>query len=724
MTRTAPHMRAPPRLTVTSPRPSSVHLFLLGLVVGLLALVAGLSLGGLPRGAVAAGADLPVGTVGSAAGGVPAGSALVSAAGSVPTGPYPWGLTIDPATHRAFVIDASNAPTDHVTSVDLLSKSALLTWSVGGNGEARGSWFDNSTNDLWVPYLDSNLGKFDTSNGNLLQNVQVGLSGRQAAPYSVAFDPQTNQLWVTDFFNSELSVVDRPTGHVVANVSTGAGSWPYWITLDPSTQLAFVTDTGSNTVHVVNTSTDTLVANLAVSDLTYSTEALDPIHHLVYVSGSQGSVITVIEENPLKVLTTLPTVGQVFGVALDPVHDLLATTGFSQQGEVYCASNLTAMSPLPYPVASPMQIAFDPALDLLGVTAWSSTSNGTGSLDLFDVSKAASVCSGSTPPPPPTLLVSDTATPSWGTAPLVVNFTSSASGGVAPYTYGWSFGDGTSGSSASPTHTYVNHGAYIVSLTVTDSAGTTAQASSLTVYVQGENQSLPLTLSVSLSSITGPAPLTVSIGATPSGGVSPYVVDWNFGDGTLATGLVVSHTYSEAGNFVLSVSVSDGSGGSYNAPSIQVTILGSDVNGDMGSSVVLRATASAQTGVPPLSVSFAASASGGRAPYLFVWAFGDRTSLVAETASHTYSSPGTYYAQVTVTDTAGHYVASQLLEIQVHSDASSSTATGSLGGSGPVVSVGLGSLAGLGAGFGYPLLSNRRAHGSFWRSRFDRWSKP
>jgi PKD repeat protein len=56
-----------------------------------------------------------------------------------------------------------------------------------------------------------------------------------------------------------------------------------------------------------------------------------------------------------------------------------------------------------------------------------------------------------------------------------VAFTGSASGGTAPYTFAWSFGDGASGTGATTGHAYPAAGTYTIALTVTDAAGGTAQ---------------------------------------------------------------------------------------------------------------------------------------------------------------------------------------------------------------------------------------------------------
>jgi PKD domain len=51
-------------------------------------------------------------------------------------------------------------------------------------------------------------------------------------------------------------------------------------------------------------------------------------------------------------------------------------------------------------------------------------------------------------------------------------------GGVAPYTYNWTFGDGTNASAvASPTHTFSRFGQFLVNVSVRDSAGTWLNAS-------------------------------------------------------------------------------------------------------------------------------------------------------------------------------------------------------------------------------------------------------
>jgi len=69
----------------------------------------------------------------------------------------------------------------------------------------------------------------------------------------------------------------------------------------------------------------------------------------------------------------------------------------------------------------------------------------------------------------PTLVVASTgANPNSGTAPLNVQFNPSVSGGLSPYTYSWTFGDGGTSTSASPSHQYTAAGSFTATVVVTD----------------------------------------------------------------------------------------------------------------------------------------------------------------------------------------------------------------------------------------------------------------
>ncbi len=231
-----------------------------------------------------------------------------------------------------------------------------------------------------------------------------------------------------------------------------------------------------------------------------------------------------------------------------------------------------------------------------------------------------------------------------GVAPFAVGFSGSASGGLGPYTYAWTFGDGASASGPSAAHTYASPGTYTATLNVTDAY---LRSSLATVSVEVV---APLAASASGAPASGVAPLPVAFSAAPTGGLAPFTYAWNFGDGTTASGAQPSHTYAAPGNFTATVSIADALG---------ETALAS-VTVDVVSPLSVAATASAAAAVSPAVIQFRATPGGGLGPYTYSWTFGDGASGSGATTSHTYSAPGNYSVTVTATDTASETATTHL----------------------------------------------------------------
>lgn len=65
---------------------------------------------------------------------------------------------------------------------------------------------------------------------------------------------------------------------------------------------------------------------------------------------------------------------------------------------------------------------------------------------------------------------------------------------------------------------------------------------------------------------------------------------------------------------------------------------------------VSAVSATPVSGAAPLTVTFSVTPTGGTEPYTYAWDFGDGSTGTDQNPSHTYTIPGAYSAQVTVTD--------------------------------------------------------------------------
>jgi PKD repeat protein len=163
--------------------------------------------------------------------------------------------------------------------------------------------------------------------------------------------------------------------------------------------------------------------------------------------------------------------------------------------------------------------------------------------------------------------------------------------------------------------------------------------------------SQPPTAAASASPTSGNAPLPVAFSssgsADPDGQIVRYA--WNFGDGSTSTAANPSHTYSAAGVYTATLTVTDNDGLSDSA-SIQIT-----VNNPANQPPVASASANPLSGFAPLKVIFSSAGSSDPDGQIvgYLWTFGNGQSSTSPHPTCTYRKVGTYTATLTVTDNRG-----------------------------------------------------------------------
>ena len=274
-------------------------------------------------------------------------------------------------------------------------------------------------------------------------------------------------------------------------------------------------------------------------------------------------------------------------------------------------------------------------------------------------------------------IVEASATPTSGQAPLVVDFTSSATdpNGTAPLgrtAYRWEFGDGSSAFGANQRHRYTTPGTYDAVLTVTDPERKSTDKT-IRIIVHPQGGQAPVVEKPVAEPGRGYAPLEVQFEAAatdPDGPESQLRYRWDFGDdnGT-QFGRVVTHTYMEAGVYDATVTVTDAAGVVTTSESVRITVL--DPPGNMPPNV--EAAADPIRGTAPLAVQFSSDPTDpdGDTPLEVTWAFGDGgTATGVRPPVHTYTAPGVYTATVTVRDPGG-LTATDTVQVTVNAPAGS-----------------------------------------------------
>jgi PKD repeat protein len=245
-----------------------------------------------------------------------------------------------------------------------------------------------------------------------------------------------------------------------------------------------------------------------------------------------------------------------------------------------------------------------------------------------EVNETLSSVETTTTPIPP-IIDSFNGNLSSGSAPMTVLFTYS---GTNVDSYSLDFGDGESDSSPSTgvEHTYTAVGQYIANLTATNTNGTVYQTTTITV-------TSPLEASFTMSPTSGTAPLEVQFTDTSTG--SPNAWNWDFGDNYSSSSQSPTHSFSNAGTYVVNLTVSKGDTQSTVSHNIVVSPTPTLINITSLSVTGLTVPVFDQT--PDSSISV----SGGGTPVSVSW---------SPSVSSTFADNTTYMVTITIGNASGY----------------------------------------------------------------------
>jgi PKD repeat protein len=248
---------------------------------------------------------------------------------------------------------------------------------------------------------------------------------------------------------------------------------------------------------------------------------------------------------------------------------------------------------------------------------------------LVDADEAADAPAG----PPATDFMGD---PLSGDKPLTVQFMDISIGDITSWS--WNFGDGGNSADRDPSHEYVIAGSYTVSLTVTGPGGSDTETKTNYINVSTPD---PPAAAFSGSPTSGKAPLAVQFTDQSTGSISGW--SWAFGDGGSSAEQNPSHTYDNAGDYTVSLTVT----GSNSDTETKTNYI--EVTAPPAPTVVF--SGSPTSGDAPLTVLFTIQSTGSITSWS--WTFGDGGISTEQSPSHTYQDSGVYTVSLTVTGPGG-----------------------------------------------------------------------
>jgi PKD repeat protein len=221
-------------------------------------------------------------------------------------------------------------------------------------------------------------------------------------------------------------------------------------------------------------------------------------------------------------------------------------------------------------------------------------------------------------------------------------------------TYTWLFGDGGFAEGKNAQHSYEVDGTYMVTLTVTDDDGCSDSKIQVVII---KNRKPTAVIKPSETRAMSLDEITFSGAESTDQDGYPVKWAWDFGDGTAANGVEVSHVYKRPGSYTVKLIVTDNRGGSSES-SVAITIDNRDPVANAGGD---------QTVVVNTMAKF--DGGGSYDPDGTVteweWDFGDGSTAVGKYQEHAYADDGNFTVTLYVKDDKGAKSSASTITVSV-----------------------------------------------------------
>lgn len=229
-----------------------------------------------------------------------------------------------------------------------------------------------------------------------------------------------------------------------------------------------------------------------------------------------------------------------------------------------------------------------------------------------------------------------------GCAPIVVKFQNLSSGIDSTTGYSWDLGNGTISTLQNPSAVYSEPGVYRVSLKVTAALGADSIARDAYISVYAKPQ-----VAFFANTRVGCAPATIQFqdSSVSAAGTQNIIWNWDFGDGTIASGQGQSHMYKTPGNYTVNLSVTSDKGCSSSSTVQDYITIAKSVKPQFSNTQQIVCT-------PPVAIKFTNTTTASET-LSYTWDFGNGKTSTKQNPVAVYDAAGSFPVKLIVRGSFG-----------------------------------------------------------------------
>ncbi len=142
-----------------------------------------------------------------------------------------------------------------------------------------------------------NISVIDTATNKVTATISVGSN-----PIGVVIDPNGTKIYVVNAYSNDVSIIDTATNKITATVPVGSS--PQGIAVSPNGTKVYVANHNSNNVSVIDTSANTVVSTLNTGKYPEGV-AVSPDGKKIYVTNYGDNTVSIIDTATKAVIATV-----------------------------------------------------------------------------------------------------------------------------------------------------------------------------------------------------------------------------------------------------------------------------------------------------------------------------------------------------------------------------------------------------------------------------------